>query len=326
MSVSTTNKKGRTKMKKLMIAAALAASTMLSAVAPAVAEYPTAPVQFVVPWPPGDFEDVLTRMIAKKMEEKTGVSASVVNKPGGGDGPFPGALEVLKGPTDGTMVGSFVIGVPVVGPNIDIGIEKDSFTPVGIFMTYPFVLAASGKAPYSNMAELAEHAKKNDVVLGHFGAGLTPTRATFAAAKKLGFSFADDSAFDLLDCNTLTSGDAEVINTTLALIEPCLKDVKVLANIGSEPIAKLKGVKTLSAQSGINDLELWNGLFVKKGTPQEVIDVLSKIASDTMAGAEAQKLMADSGVRVYWQNSEESAKRIEIDRGKNAELGEIIGK
>ena len=313
-------------MKKHAIMALFAATTMLGAVTPATAAYPEAPVQFIVPWPPGDFEDILTRMIAAKMEEKTGVAASVVNRPGGGDGPFPGALEVLNGPTDGSMVGSFVIGVPVVGPYIDIGIEEDSFTPVGIFLTYPFVLAASGDAGYTNMAELAAHAKDNDVVLGHFGAGLTPTKATFAAAKLMDFEFADDSAFDMLDCNTLSSGDADVINTTLALIEPCLDEIAVLANIGEQPIEKLSGVDTLSAQTGVNNLELWNGLFVKKGTPQEVIDLLSEITAETMAGEEAQKLMAETGARVYFQNSAESAARIDVDRGKNAELGDIINK
>lgn len=309
-------------MKKRLILAASLFAAFTGFVTPAHAEYPTSPVQFIVPWPPGDFEDILTRMIAKNMEEKTGVSASVVNKPGGGDGPFPGALEVLNGPTDGSVVGSFVIGVPVVGPVLDIGIEEDSFTPVGIFLTYPFVLASSGDAPYSNMAELSEHAKENDVVLGHFGAGLTPTRATMAAAKKLDFEFADDSAFDMLDCNSLSSGDADVINTTLALIEPCLDDIKVLASIGSEPIGKLDGVDTLAAQAGINDIELWNGLFVKKGTPQEVVDVLAAIAKETMMGEEAQQLMAETGARVYWQDAAESAERIVTDRAKNAELGE----
>ena len=311
-------------MKKLAVIAALSASTVLTGAVPAFAEYPTAPVQFVVPWPPGDFEDILTRMIAANMEKMTGVSASVVNKPGGGDGPFPGALEVLNGPADGSMVGSFVIGVPIVGPVIDIGIEEDSFIPVGIFLTYPFVLAASGDAPYSNMAELAAYAQDNDIILGHFGAGLTPTKASFAAAKKMNFEFADDSAFDMLDCNTLSAGDADVINTTLALIEPCLGDVNVLANIGSEPITKLEGVQTLSAQSGINDIELWNGLFVKKGTPQEVIDKLDEVAAATMASPEAQALMAETGARVYWQDMAESKARIEIDRGKNAELNAIL--
>lgn len=311
-------------MKKLASILALSASTVLAGALPALAEYPTAPVQFVVPWPPGDFEDILTRMIAAKMEEMTGVSASVVNKPGGGDGPFPGALEVLNGPADGSMVGSFVIGVPIVGPVIDIGIEEDSFTPVGIFLTYPFVLAASGDAPYSNMSELAAHAQDNDVILGHFGAGLTPTKASFAAAKKMNFTFADDSAFDMLDCNTLSAGDADVINTTLALIEPCLGEINILANIGSEPITKLEGVQTLSAQSGINDIELWNGLFVKKGTPQEVIDKLDEVAAATMASPEAQALMAETGARVYWQDMAASKARIEIDRGKNAELNAIL--
>ena len=263
-------------------------------------------------------------MIAANMQEATGVPASVVNRPGGGDGPFPGALEVLAAPADGSVVGSFVIGVPIVGPRIGVGIEEDSFIPVGIFLTYPFVLASSGDSGYSNMAELAAHAQDNDVVLGHFGAGLTPTKATFAAAKNMGFEFADDSAFDMLDCNTLSAGDADVINTTLALIEPCLDTINVLANIGEAPIAKLDGVDTLAAQSGINDLELWNGLFVTKGTPQEVIDTLAEIGKATMMSDEAQQLMAETGAAVYWQGMEESMARIVADSAKDAELAAII--
>ena len=309
---------------KRILAAVMLCMFSLIVTNPVRADYPTGPVQFIVPWPPGDFEDILTRMIAKNMQEATGVSASVVNRPGGGDGPFPGALEVLEAPSDGSVVGSFVIGVPVVGPKIDIGIAEDSFVPVGIFLTYPFVLAASGDAPYSNMAELAAHAKGNDVVLGHFGAGLTPTQASFAAAAKMGFSFADDSAFDMLDCNTLSSGDADVINTTLALIEPCLGEINVLANIGSEPIGKLPGVQTLAAQADINDLELWNGLFVTKGTPQEVIDKLAEIGEATMASDEAQQLMKETGARVYWQGMAESMARIDEDRLKAAEIAAMI--
>ncbi len=309
---------------KRILAAVMLCMFSLIVTNPVRADYPTGPVQFIVPWPPGDFEDILTRMIAKNMQEATGVSASVVNRPGGGDGPFPGALEVLEAPSDGSVVGSFVIGVPVVGPKIDIGIAEDSFMPVGIFLTYPFVLAASGDAPYSNMAELAAHAKGNDVVLGHFGAGLTPTQASFAAAAKMGFSFADDSAFDMLDCNTLSSGDADVINTTLALIEPCLGEINVLANIGSEPIGKLPGVQTLAAQAGINDLELWNGLFVTKGTPQDVIDKLAEIGEATMASDEAQQLMKETGARVYWQGMAESMARIDEDRRKAAEIAAMI--
>ncbi len=312
-------------MKKLTMAAALAATTLLSGVIPAQAEYPESPVQFLVPFPPGDFEDITTRMIAAELSKVSGVSASVVNRPGGGDGPFPGALEVLDGPTDGSLIGSFVIGVPVIGPQIGIGIEEDSFTPIGIYLTYPFILAAAGDAPFKNMKELGAHAQDNDVVLGHFGAGLAPTKATFAAAALMDFEFADDAAFDLLDCNSLSSGDADVINTTLALIEPCLDEVTILANIGIERIGKLPDVATLSEQSGVSELELWNGLFVKKGTPQEVIDKIAEVAQAVIASEAGQQLMAETGARLYWEGTEAAAERIKGDRARIAEMNKIIG-
>jgi len=127
-------------MKKLLIAgvAALAALLPLSA----QAEYPEKPVQFVVPWPPGDAEDILTRMIADDFQKKYGVSAAVVNKPGGGGGPFPGAVEVANAPADGYTVGSFILAVPIIGPNIGIpALSPNPFEPLGSFLTYPFVVA-----------------------------------------------------------------------------------------------------------------------------------------------------------------------------------------
>ncbi len=308
-------------------ALAMGAAALALTAGAALAEYPEKPVNFIVPWPPGDLEDVLTRMIAEDFQKEYGVAAAVVNKPGGGGGPFPGAIEVANAPADGYTIGSFVIGVPVIGHEIDIPpLTPAKFDPLGIFLTYPFVIATSADAPYGSMEELAAYAKENEVALGHFGDVLTPTQVTKAFAVNAGFEWGSDAAFDALDCNTLASGDADVINTTLALIEPCLGEINVLANIGAQPIAKLEGVQTLSAQSGINDLELWNGLFVKKGTPQEVIDKLDEIASATMSSAEAQALMAETGARVYWQNMAESKARIETDRGKNAELTAIIDK
>jgi len=309
-------------MKKFIIAFLTTFTLMFSG--SANAEYPSGPVQFLVPWPPGDFEDILTRMIAEEWKVETGMPASVVNRPGGGDGPFPGALEVLDAPADGSVIGSFVIGVPIIGPRIGIGIEQDSFEPIGVFVTYPFVLAASGDAPYSNLKELAAHAQNNDVILGHFGEGLIPTKATLAAAKKLGFEYADNSAYDMLDCNSLASGDADVINTTLALIEPCLSDIKILTNIGVERISKLPNVATISEQSGINDLELWNGLFVKKGTPQDVKDKIAAISKKTMLGEKAQTLAKETGARIYWEGESESIARIASDTVKFDELNAIL--
>jgi len=280
----------------------------------AQAEYPEKPVEFVVPWPPGDLEDVLTRMIAEDFQQAYGVPTAVVNKPGGGGGPFPGAIEVANAPADGYTIGSFIIAIPVVGPQIGIAeLNPDPFVPLGNFLTYPFVIATGGNAPYDDMAGLAEYAKSNDVVLGHFGAPLVPTQVTFGLAKEMGFAYASDAAFDALDCNTLASGDVDVINTTLQLILPCLDSVKVLASIGSERISLTADTPTVAELAPDLDVFLWNGLFVHKDTPQDVQDKIIAVASKTVMSERAQKLAAETGALVYWQGADAVRAQITAD-------------
>lgn len=280
----------------------------------AQAEYPEKPVQFIVPWPPGDLEDVLTRMIADDFQAAYGVPAAVVNKPGGGGGPFPGAIEVANAPADGYTIGSFIIAVPVVGPQIGIPeLNPDPFEPLGNFLTYPFVIAVSDSAPYDDMAGLAEYAKSNDVVLGHFGAPLVPTAVTFGLAKEMGFAFSADAAFDALDCNTLASGDVDVINTTLQQIRPCLDKVKVLASIGSERLALTPDAPTVAELAPALNVSLWNGLFVHKDTPADVREKIIAVAKKTIASDKAIKFAAETSAQLYWQDAAEVTAQIKKD-------------
>ncbi|CUH87861.1 Tripartite tricarboxylate transporter family receptor [Phaeobacter sp. CECT 5382] len=312
------------KLTHLVKGAAAAAALGLSAVA-AQAEYPEKPVNFIVPWPPGDLEDVLTRMIADDFQAKYGVAAAVVNKPGGGGGPFPGAIEVANAPADGYTVGSFVIGVPVMGHQIDIPpLTPEKFDPLGIFLTYPFVIATSGDAPYSTMEELAAHAKENDVALGHFGDVLTPTQVTKAFAKNAGFEWGSDAAFDALDCNTLASGDADVINTTLQLILPCLDQVKVLVSITDERIPLVPDAPAIGELDAGLNIALWNGLFVTKDTPQDVRDKIIAVAQETMMSDRAQAVAKETGALVYWQDANDSAARVAADIATMGKIGTIL--
>lgn len=308
-------------MKKFL---ALTALTFASALpVAALAEYPEKPVEFVVPFPPGDLEDILTRMIADEFQNTYGVPAAVVNKPGGGGGPFPGAAEVASAPADGYTVGSFVIAVPIVGPEVGIpALNPNPFDPVGIFLTYPFVIAAAGDAPYKTVAELAAYAQDNDVVLGHFGAPLVPTQVTLALAKTQGFSFASDAAFDALDCNTLASGDADVINTTLQLILPCLGDVTVLASIGADRIPLTPDAPTVGEIAPELDVSLWNGLFVHKDTPADAREKIAAVAQTVIGSDAAKQLAEETGALIYWQDADASNAQI----AKDAEtLGTIAG-
>lgn len=307
-----------------ILSGVLAAAMSLGAGA-ALAEYPEKPVNFIVPWPPGDLEDVLTRMIAEDFQAEYGVPAAVVNKPGGGGGPFPGAIEVANAPADGYTIGSFVIGVPVVGHQIGIpDLTPEKFDPLGIFLTYPFVIPAAGDAPYSNVEELAAYAKENDVALGHFGDPLTPTQVTKAMAVNAGFEWGSDAAFDALDCNTLASGDADVINTTLQLILPCLDTVKVLVAITDERISLVPDAPTIGELDESLNIALWNGLFVTKDTPQDVRDKIIAVASKTVMSERAQAVAAETGALVYWQDAEASAARVAADIETVARIGELL--
>ena len=314
-------------MQKIVISLATAALAVTSVIGVAHAEYPEKPVEFVVPWPPGDLEDVLTRMIAEDFTAEYDVPTAVVNKPGGGGGPFPGAIEVANAPADGYTIGSFIIAIPVVGPQIGIpDLNPDPFVPLGNFLTYPFVIATSADAPYDDMAALAEYAGSNDVVLGHFGAPLVPTQVTLGLASEMGFSFSSDAAFDALDCNTLASGDVDVINTTLQLVLPCLDDVKVLASIGSERIPLTPDTPTVAELAPDLNVALWNGLFVHKDTPQDVQDKIIAVAQKTVKSERAQQLAKDTGALIYWQPADEVVEQIASDIDTMARIDGILNK
>ncbi|MCP5072166.1 MAG: tripartite tricarboxylate transporter substrate binding protein [Rhodobacteraceae bacterium] len=301
-------------MMKRTLAAGLLSAAALIAPGVALAEYPEKPVSFVVPWPPGDLEDVLTRMIAEEFQATYDVPAAVINKPGGGGGPFPGAVEVATAPADGYTIGSFIIAVPVIGPNIGIPeLSPDPFEPIGNFLTYPFVIAAGANAPYDDIDGLAAYAKENDVALGHFGAPLIPTKVTFALAASKGFEYASDAAFDALDCNTLASGDVDVINTTLQLILPCLDQVKVLASVTGERISLTPDAPTVAELDPNLALSLWNGLFVHKDTPADAREKIIAVAEKVMASDRAKKLSEETGALIYWQNAEAAAAQIAAD-------------
>ncbi|MDA4848323.1 tripartite tricarboxylate transporter substrate binding protein [Hoeflea poritis] len=309
-------------MRRLISTAAIAAMAATSlGMTAATAEYPEKPVSFVVPFPPGDLEDVITRMIAEDFQAKYGVAAAVINKPSDG-GPFPGAAEVAVAPPDGYTIGSFVVGIPVVGPQVGIPeLNPDPFEPLGIFVTYPFVMASAKNSGIDTVEDLKG---TDDKVLGHFGSFLIPTQVSFAMAKQMGFEWGSEAAFDALDCNTLASGDVDVINTTLQLILPCLEDVNVIASITGERIAKTPDTPTVGELDPSLAISLWNGLFVHKDTPQDVRDKIIAVASETVMSDRAQEVARNTGAQIYWLGADESAAQIQKDIATTAAIEKMI--
>ena len=299
-------------MRKLINTCLAAALTTAGLVTSAFAEYPVRPVTFIEPWPPGDVDDQLLRIIVEEFSKETGVPGKVVNRPGGFG--VEGAQAVAAAKADGYTVGNLLIDIPT--SYIVQGFapyKREDFEVVGLFMNYPFILAAPSDAPYSSLAELAEYAKSHDVRLAHFGFETIPAQQTFEAARQLGFEFSTETGYDMTDCSTLANGDADVMNTTVGLILACKDDIKVLAAYTSSPVALFPDAPLLRDQMSGPTFALWSGLFVPAGTPQEVRDLLASIAQKAMESDQAKQIRATTGTEIYWQGAEEAQGRIDAD-------------
>ena len=293
-------------MKKLKVCLAMLLPVVCSAVPVMAAEYPNRPVKFIVPWPPGDIEDILTRLIAEEMSSQTGKPATVINKPGGGG--VIGAAQVGRGKANGLTIGSFVADIlttQIISGNAPF--DQNTFEPVGIFLDYPFVIAAKNDAPYNNMAELAKYSQENDVSLAHFGYQALPTAITFKAADKIGLKFSSNAPFDSINCNTLANGDADVVNTTTQTILSCLQsgDVKIIASITQDRMSISPDVATLNEQTGVKQTT-WNGLFVKKGTPENIKQKIADIAQAALKSPQVKDISESTGANVFWIGGKEA--------------------
>lgn len=274
------------------------------------AEYPAGPVTFIVPWPEGDLEDYLTKMIARELTAETGFEAQVKFIPG--DAGATGAAVVAAAPADGQIIGSLVnhlLTTKVMGGEVSWNFK--TFSPVGIFLDYPFVLAARADAPYNDLKELADYSQSNTLSLGHFGNGITPTALTFKMADDFGINISADKAYDSLECPLLLNKDVDLINTTTQQIFPCLEsgEVKLLVAFTSRRVTIAPDTPTLSELTGIN-LTIWNGLFVPRSTPAMTKVKIARIAKKAIESDEAQKLAKETGALVYWDDALRSKLRI----------------
>lgn len=270
-------------------------------------------ITFVVPWPPGDLEDTLTRLIAEEVQRATGENTQVVNVPG--EGGIVGAAQVAAAPADGLTVGSFVVDLMTTQPlagNTPYALED--FEPLGIFLEYPFVLAVRADAPYDNLKQLAAYSRQQSVTLGHFGDQALPTVLTRQAADKLGIRFGGSKALDQIDCPVLLAGDVDVVTTTVQQLQACLNDgsVKLLVSMTRERLIVSDNTPTLRAETGIRQTT-WNGLFVCRGTDSRRKALLERIASAAMRTEAAQAHRYTTGAHIFWLPGQVAQHVIEED-------------
>ena len=306
----------------LAAAMAITAALAMTLAGTARAEYPEKPVQFIVPWPPGDLEDVLTRMIAEELQNETGVARRRgETSPGGGGGPVPGCGRGSRGRRP--MATRWARSSSACPPSVRCWGSRASPATRSSRLESSSPIRSCwpprGDAPYSDMAGLAAHAKDNKVALGHFGYGLVPTRVSIIAGMELDFEFG--SGRPLSTCWTATpSRRATPTSSTprSSSCFPCLEEITPLASItgGAHPGAA-RYAHHGRAGSRPRHLPVETVCSFRRATPQAVKDKLAAVAERVVMSDKAQKLSQETGALVYWQNAEQAAARIDADYARD---------
>jgi tripartite-type tricarboxylate transporter receptor subunit TctC len=248
---------------------------------PALAQgvnWPTKPVKFVVPFPPGGSVDPLARLLAVKLNESMGQQFLVENKPGASGS--IGTAYVAKSPPDGYNF-IFVFDTHAVNPTLIPGMQFDTLkdlAPVMLISTAPMAFATHLAKPYKTFADViaAAKAKPDTVTYGSIGNGslghLTTTLLQHAGGFKVihvPYKGGGPMTQDAL------GGQIDLAIGSVAVLAPHVKGGKLraVAVTGNKRSHTMPDVPSLSEQGfpGFSALSWW-GVFAPSGTPKPILD------------------------------------------------------
>lgn len=286
---------------------ALAALVLLQAPAAQVfaqdaAAYPSRPVRWIVPFPPGASNDITARLFAHKLSESTGQQFVIDNRSGAG-GSIGAQLAAEASPDGYTLLHANP------GPSVNNVVMRskspyriEDFAPVFFIGYSPLIIVASPKFGPASGRELLAYARANPGKLtwasSGNGSSLHIGLALFSAATGVNVVHVPykGTAPALTD---VMSGRVDVVYTTVVSGEAHIRAgrIKVLAVAAPERQAVLPNVPTL-AEEGIRNAEatVWFGVQVAAKTPRPVIAKLNAEMNRAMQMADVQARLDQLGL------------------------------
>ena len=258
--------------------AAVVALAVLAALPVAAQTWPTKPVRFIVPFPPGGSTDPMARMIGVKLGESLGQQFIVENKPGAAGS--IGAAFTAKSPPDGYTF-LFVFDTHAVNPSLIPSLPFDTLkdlAPVTLIGTAPMAIATNPSKPYKSFGDVvsAAKAKPDAVTFGSIGNGslghLTMVLVQQAAGIKLvhvPYKGGGPMTQDAL------GGQIDLAIGSVAVLTPHVKGGKLraIAVTGDKRSHAMPDVPALAEQGfpGFSALAWW-AIFAPADTPKPIMD------------------------------------------------------
>lgn len=254
--------------------------------------WPSKPIRIVQPFAAGGGGDIVSRLLAERMQAELGQPVVVENRPGAGGN--IGAQQVARLPADGytlmTTSGGFAIA-PSLFKTLGYDPVKD-FVPVTKIAIAPLLVLVRADSPLRTMADLVALAKKEPKAVSYasFGIGSPAHMIGESINRQAGITMAHvpySAGNAIID---LIGGQVTVAILDALSQTPQVKagKVRALALNGSQRLPALPDVPTLT-ESGIPfDLVGWHGLFAPAGTPREVVERLNRLVNQIVAQPEVK--------------------------------------
>ncbi|WP_248696916.1 Bug family tripartite tricarboxylate transporter substrate binding protein [Roseomonas gilardii] len=258
----------------------------LSRSATAQGDFPSKPVRFLVPFPPGQASDTFTRLLAEALGQRWPRRCVVENRPGGAGS--IGAEAAARSAPDGYTIAVTTTATHGINPaimgNLPYDAERD-FAYISTTVTLPLVLVANPSFPHQKVGDLLAAARSapGEIVYGSAGPGTGQHMA--------GELFAQRGGVRMTHVPYRGSGPAmsDLIAGTLPVMFDSI--VSALPHIQSGRVRAI-AVATLSRQESLPDVPTiaevipgfevfsWAGCAVPAATPRELV---TRISTDVMA-------------------------------------------
>ena len=310
-------------LKLRLVAGALALA--LAAPPALAADWPSRPIHFVVPFPPGGSTDVAARVVGDYVSHALGQQVVVENK-SGANGNI-GMEYVAKSAPDGYTV---LIGTDAVSGNpliykMDFDPLHD-LVPVVELSTQPIALAAHPSLGVTTLAALTAKVKQQPGMRFATGSGVGSQQSIVGLwyAKLAGISLVQvpyrgggEAIHDLI------AGNVQLGSLGTTPLIPYYKagTLKLLAQSTATRSPALPDVPTFQ-EAGLKDLVLdqWTGVFVPAGTSPDIVKRLNTVVNEALADAKIRQSFLDQAQAPAGGTAAQYADIVRDDSGKLARL------
>jgi tripartite-type tricarboxylate transporter receptor subunit TctC len=289
--------------------------------------WPTKPVKFIVPYPPGGTVDPLARMVGAKLTEPLGQAFVVENRAGAGG--LVGTGVAAKAAPDGYTF-LFVFDNHAVNPALVANVPFDTlkdFAPVMLVGTAPYAIVAHASRPFRTFTDVvqAAKAKPDSISIGSIGNG-TLGHLTVALAQQVGgfrinhipYKGGGPMTQDLL------GGQIDLGIGSAALLTPHVRGGKVraIATTGNKRAPSLPDVPTLVEQgiAGVT-AHAWWGVLAPAGTPKPILDRFHAELKKALNQPDVHSTLTEKmGMELVVSSPEELQKWIETEMQRWAKV------